>query len=215
MNSFDPAIYNEKYENGIVDNNNFVPFIIKDIINEKQKKEIYEQVEKIKEDYILQKFAGHCAWNFENKDLEEHLNSVLSNYLGEEVVLIEYSFARYSKSFGYKPKLFPHFDTHEVDGQRITVDIQLNSSLLWGVVVEGEKYYFDNLDALVFSGTQQIHWRENKTLGNNDVVDMVFAHFAYKKNKPWSLDQREILEYKSHRLREYTGITNIPEPNGV
>jgi hypothetical protein len=42
---------------------------------------------------------------------------------------------------------------------------------------------------------------------------MIFAHFAYVDQKPWSENQKEILEYWSHRLREQTGISNQPEPN--
>ena len=126
------------------------------------------------------------------------------------MILKEYSFARYSKKYGYEPKLFPHYDTHEADGQRITVDIQLNSTIDWAVVVEGMSYSFNNNDALIFSGTQQIHWRENKKLANDDFIDMLFAHFAYANKKPWSKNQKEILEYWSHRLIQSTGISNQP-----
>ena len=124
------------------------------------------------------------------------------------MILSEISYAIYSPKFGYKPKLFPHFDTHAADGQRITVDIQIKSTLdfNWGIVVEEKPFYINNNEALVFSGTQQIHWREKKELKSDDEIHLVFAHFKYAKDKPFSPLQRQILEYWSHRLREKAGI---------
>jgi hypothetical protein len=209
---FDPAIYNEELEKGIVPNRDFEVFIYKNIITEEQNKLIYNEVEKVKDNYITQDFVGHRAWTFQNTELEKYLNMWMSNLLNEQMFLTELSFARYSNEYGYEPKLFPHFDTHEKDGQRITLDIQLNSTTPWAVVVEGESFNLENNDGLVFAGTQQIHWRENKKLSDNDRVDMLFAHFRYAEHRPWSKDQKLILEYWSHRIREKTGIERQPVP---
>jgi hypothetical protein len=209
---FDPAIYNEELEKGIVPNRDFEVFIYKNIITEEQNKLIYNEVEKVKDNYITQDFVGHRAWTFQNTELEKYLNMWMSNLLNEQMFLTELSFARYSNEYGYEPKLFPHFDTHEKDGQRITLDIQLNSTTPWAVVVEGESFNLENNDGLVFAGTQQIHWRENKKLLDNDRVDMLFAHFRYAEHRPWSKDQKLILEYWSHRIREKTGIERQPVP---
>lgn len=210
MNNFNPAIYNETYENGYVENQNFKPFIVKNLINEEEIKHIYFLVEQ-SNDYMIQSFVGHRACSFNYPSFIEKITKKITELLGEDMILKEYSFAKYSTKFGYKPKLFPHYDTHSLDGQRITVDIQMNKNIDWAVVVEGKSFNFDIGDALVFSGTQQIHWREKKELGPEDEVDMIFAHFAYKKEKPWSPMQKEILEYKSHRIRESLGISNQPE----
>lgn len=213
MSNFDPAVYNEVYENGQVDNRNFQPFVINSLITQEDINKVYKMVNDNPENFLFQKFAGHRAWTLSDKEFEDKLSKSVSSWLGEEVVLREYSFAKYSNKFGYKPKLFPHYDTHKLDGQRITVDVQLNKTIDWPVVVEGESFVFEQGDALVFSGTQQVHWRSNLDLSDDDEVDMIFAHFAYVNQKPWSENQKEILEYWSHRLREQVGISNQPEPN--
>jgi len=207
---FDPAIYNEELENGIVPNRDFEVFIYKNIITKEQNELIYHEVDKIKDNFLTQDFVGHRAWTFHNQDLEKYLNLWMSNVLNEQMFLTELSFARYSREYGYEPKLFPHFDTHEKDGQRITLDIQLNATTPWAVIVEGQSFNLENNDGLVFSGTQQIHWRENKKLSDKDRVDMLFAHFRYADHRPWSKDQKLILEYWSHRLREQSGIERQP-----
>lgn len=209
---FDPAIYNEQLEKGVVPNRDFEVFVYKNIISQEQNKLIYEEVDKIKDRYITQDFVGHRAWTFNNTELEKYLNIWMSNLLREQMILTELSFARYSCEYGYEPKLFPHFDTHEKDGQRITLDIQLNATTPWAVVVEGESFNLENNDGLVFSGTQQIHWREKKKLSDTDRVDMLFAHFRYADHRPWSKDQKLVLEYWSHRLIQQTGIERQPVP---
>ena len=210
--AFDPAIYNEELEKGIVPNRDFEVFVYKNIITEEQKKLVYYEVEKIIDNFITQDFVGHRAWTFHNEELQKYLTIWMSDVLGEQMILSELSFARYSRKYGYEPKLFPHFDTHEKDGQRITLDIQLNATTPWAVVVENESFNLENNDGLVFSGTQQVHWRENKKLSDTDEVDMLFVHFGYADNRPLSKDQKLILEYWSHRFREKTGIERQPVP---
>jgi hypothetical protein len=210
--SFDPAIYNEELEKGIVPNRDFEVFVYKNVITEEQKKLVYYEVEKIVDNFITQDFVGHRAWTFHNEELKKYLTIWMSDVLGEQMILSELSFARYSCKYGYEPKLFPHFDTHERDGQRITLDIQLNATTPWAVVVENESFNLENNDGLVFSGTQQVHWRENKKLLDTDEVDMLFVHFGYADNRPLSKDQKLILEYWSHRFREKTGIERQPVP---
>jgi hypothetical protein len=210
--SFDPAVYNEELEKGIVQNRDFEVFVYKNIITEEQKKLVYYEVEKIIDNFITQDFVGHRAWTFHNEELQKYLTIWMSDVLGEQMILSELSFARYSRKYGYEPKLFPHFDTHEKDGQRITLDIQLNATTPWAVVVENESFNLENNDGLVFSGTQQVHWRENKKLLDTDEVDMLFVHFGYADNRPLSKDQKLILEYWSHRFREKTGIERQPVP---
>ena len=210
--AFDPAIYNEELEKGIVPNRDFEVFVYKNIITEEQKKLVYYEVEKIIDNFITQDFVGHRAWTFHNEELQKYLTIWMSDVLGEQMILSELSFSRYSRKYGYEPKLFPHFDTHEKDGQRITLDIQLNATTPWAVVVENESFNLENNDGLVFSGTQQVHWRENKKLLDTDEVDMLFVHFGYADNRPLSKDQKLILEYWSHRFREKTGIERQPVP---
>jgi hypothetical protein len=209
---FDPAIYNKELEDGIVPDRDFEVYIYKNIITEEHKDIIYSQINESNIEFLVQDFAGHKAWMIHNSELEKYLTVWISNLLGEQMILGELSFARYSNEYGYKPKLFPHFDTHDQDGQRITLDIQLNSTTPWAIVVEEEPFVLDNNDGLVFAGTQQVHWRENKTLSNEDKVDMLFAHFKYADNRPWGKDQKLILEYWSHRFREKTGIERQPIP---
>jgi hypothetical protein len=208
--AFDPAIYNEELEKGIVPNRDFEVFVYKNIITEEQSKLVYSEVERIKDSFITQDFVGHRAWTFHNEELQKYLTIWMSDVLGEQMILSELSFARYSRKYGYEPKLFPHFDTHEKDGQRITLDIQLNSTTPWAVVVEGESFNLDNNDGLVFSGTQQVHWREKYNFNKSDYCAAIFAHFKYENNRPLSPNQENIMRYWESKYQKESGIAIDP-----
>ena len=198
-----------KKQQGKIYNEDFNVIIIDNILLPEQIDKIYNIVNSTKEqDTTIKDFAGHKLWNVGFGDeIENRISSVVKNSILEDVVLNkDYTFARYSKNFGYVPKLFPHFDTRE--SQTIVCDIQLKSTTDWGIVVEGKTYYLNFNQALIFSGTQQMHWREQKELTDSDEVDMIFCHLRYNPLKPLENDQNKKLMERSWVLMEETGINN-------
>lgn len=201
--------YNILKSKNYIENQDFDVKIVSNIFTENDIKYIYSVINNTPEESThLQKWAGHRAWNVTfSKDIENKITAAAQSILGNDIELIQdYSFARYSSEYGYECKLFPHYDTR--DHQRITFDIQLNASETWGIVVENKTYYLENNQALVFAGTQQIHWREKKHLLPDSRIDMIFCHLQYKNPKPVSDFQRQVLEERSRFLMESTGISN-------
>jgi hypothetical protein len=160
----------------------------------------------------VQPWAGHKVWDVKfTKEIEDRITAVAQSIVGNDVSLdYDYSFARYSRKFGYECKLFPHYDNR--DSQRITFDIQLRASEPWSVVVENTVYPLKNNQALIFAGTQQIHWREKKKISDDAEIDMIFCHLTYNIDKPLDNDQKNILNERAHMLMNQTGISNLPEP---
>jgi len=130
--------------------------------------------------------------------------------LGDHLVLKkDYSFARYSPKFGYRAKLFPHYDTRP--SQRVTFDIQLKTSEPWALVVEEDVYNLQDNQALVFAGTQQIHWREDKQIADDAEIDMIFCHLEYVSDMPLDNQQEDVLRERASFLIGETGISNLEE----
>jgi hypothetical protein len=199
-----------------VSNENFDVFIVDDIFTESQISKIYEIVDSTPESQTrIQPWASHKVWDVGlGKEIEDRINEVVSQKIGKHLVLAgDYSFARYSPSYGYKAKLFPHYDTRP--SQRVTFDIQLRASEPWGLVVEEDDYNITDNQALVFSGTQQIHWREKKELAPNAEIDMIFCHLKYVDDLPLDEGQDLILRERANFLINKTGITNAEEKNEV
>lgn len=193
-----PEISNQSFEVLIADN----------VLLPEHIDEIYKTINNVKdEDTRINEWSGVKVWHktLFSKDIEERIINVARQYIKEDIILdTDYSFARYSKEYGFNPKLFPHYDTR--DAQRITFDIQIKTDEPWALVVENKQYDLKDNQALIFSGTQQIHWREKKELSKNSRIDMLFCHLKYKNPKPFDLNQNVILEERSKFLMEYTNI---------
>ena len=199
-----------------ISNQDFVVKKAFNIFSQDQIDEIYRLVDSTDiQDTHLQEWAGHRAWHIKfSKDIEDTITRSAQEVLGEHVSLNgDYSFARYTPEYGFNCKLFPHYDTR--DTQRITFDIQLNADEPWGIVVENDQYNLNNNEALIFAGTQQIHWRENKTLSPNTKIDMIFCHLEYVNKKELDPGQKDILESRSRFLMDHTGINSGVQRYGV
>lgn len=168
----------------MVYNSNMENIIIKDIFNDEQIKQIYEIVDSTSEELTtVQTSLGHKAYLVGlGENIREHLEKIVQEKFGKDWILNAYQFARYSTSYGYIPKLYPHYDDAFED-HKLTLDVQIKGTRPWAIVVEGTPYTLKDNEALVFSGTDQIHWREDLKLDNTDYFDMVFCHFS-KLNDP-------------------------------
>ena len=151
--------------------------IIKNILSEEQIRNIYAIINEVPEEKTqTQTRLGHKAYLVSlGDDLRAHLEKIVQDNYGPEWFLNDYQFARYSTKFGYKPKLYPHFDD-AFSAHKLTLDVQVYSTVSWPIVVEGEEFVLNNNDGVTFSGTDQIHWRTPMDLSDDDVVDMIFAH---------------------------------------
>lgn len=207
--------YNDfKSSQPYVSNQDFPVKIIKDIFSEEQIDKIYNIINNTSEKNTrLQSWASHKVWDVTlGEEIESRINEVVKENLGSHLELRkDYSFARYSPKFGYKAKLFPHYDTRP--HQRVTFDIQLRASEPWGLVVENEDYLLEDNEALVFAGTQQIHWRANKEIAADAEIDMIFCHLEYVNDLPLDENQDLILRERANFLIEQTGISNEEEKN--
>ncbi len=192
-----------------VSNQDFVVLVAENVLLPEHIEEIYQKVNKAPDSSTrVQPWAGHKVWDIRfSKEIEDRITKVAQDLVGNHVLLdYDYSFARYSPKFGYVCKLFPHYDNRE--SQRITFDIQLRASQPWSVVVENVAYPLQDNQALIFAGTQQIHWRENKNISNDAEIDMIFCHLIYKEPVPLDMDQKDILNERADLLIRQTGITS-------
>jgi len=205
--------YNQiKINTGKVSNEDFSVMVAEDVLLPDHIENIYKIVNSTPESKTeLKEWAGHKAWHVRlGKEFEDRVTEVAKKYLGDVVVLnLDYSFARYTPEYGFECKLFPHYDTRP--SQRLTFDIQLSADEDWAVVVENVPYSLKNNQALIFSGTQQIHWREKKKIKKDSKIDMIFCHLQYIEDRPLDPGQSEKLDERARFLMDATGINNAVE----
>jgi hypothetical protein len=207
---YDFSSYQElKKTQGYIIDEDFEPKVIDNVLLQENIDFLYNNLNGDKE--IMQEWGGRKSWGFGyNKSLVNRLNEVANNNFGPGLKLNEHFFIRYTLDYGFQSKLFPHWDSR--DSQRITMDIQLNADEDWGVVVEGQNTVLSYNQALIFAGTQQVHWRENKLIRPGSVVDMLVCNFEWVPDRPFQEDHAKKMEERSMFLIEKTGIGNKNNP---
>lgn len=153
--------------------------VIDNIFSKEEIDSIYSHIENTPKDkqFYQDAFAHTVYFSWLPAEVVDKIVSVANANFHKKLVLKELSFARYANTRGMNPLLFPHYD-ETFKEQRITFDIQVRATKPWGIVVEDSVYTLKDNQALFFSGTHQVHWREKMQFDESDYVDMVFCHFS-------------------------------------
>jgi hypothetical protein len=187
--------------------------IIDNFFTDSEIEQIYDHVKNTPEDKkILVDVFGHVAY-FSGlpNEIVEKIEKVSQKNYNKKIKLEAFCYARYSIDYGIKPKLFPHYDDTFKE-PRFTVDIQLKATKAWPIVVEGRPYTLKNNQALTFSGTHQIHWREKIAFDKNDYVDMIFCHFVEDSDNQINLGKEHADAMNEKEKRWNVVYDLLPDP---
>ena len=174
MNPFDPT------ENIIFDN----------VLTDEEIVLLYKNIEETHEEQTkIAPRLGFKAFysNFDPRILKK-IEQTVQDRFGKHWVIKDVMFARYKNEWGYKPKLAPHFDDAFAD-HKLTFDLQMNGNVDWNIVVEDKTFLLKYNQALTFSGTGQIHWREKIDFSNDTFLDMLFCHFSMIDPENWKITE--------------------------
>lgn len=152
--------------------------IVKNVFTDAEIKDIYRHIENTSEEktFYQKDFSQTVYHSWLPQHIVDKVTAIVNGSFDRKLVLRELSFARYDNK-STAPKLFPHYD-ESFPEQRVTFDIQVKSSKSWAIIVEDAPYTLSDNEALFFSGTHQVHWREKTTFSDEDYVDMIFCHFS-------------------------------------
>lgn len=190
-----------------VNNQDFVPVIVDNMLSDQQLEYIKEQIKSFpKENIRVQTWGGQGILDgiIITEDIKKKIEDVVSDICKEEMIAAEFSLARYSPEYGYEVKLFPHYDTRPIE--MFVFDIQLQTNQDWGVIVEGTQYNLKDNQALLFAGTQQLHWREKKQLNQDAEIYMLFCWMKHKKEIKTKDNHNEIMQERERILTKEANI---------
>lgn len=188
----------------VVPGQNFEPVIFHNIFSEEELDYVRKQFETHADNEIDVQAPfglGTLRINLLNQEqLIAKIERLASDAVGEELEVLEFSGTRYSTKFGWYPKLGPHADNRPVE--MFVFDYHVQSDEDWGLFVEGKKFNFYDNDAIIFSGTGQIHWREQMQLKENSNVDLLFFWMQHKNPKTVTKEHAEIMKKRSSFITE-------------
>lgn len=192
-----------------VSDQDFVPVLVEDIFTDKELSDILQAVSEFPLEKIrIQKWGGQGVLD-EIKISDSvitKIQNLASKASNKELIVAEYSIVKYCPEYGYEVKLFPHYDTRPYE--MFVFDVQLKTNEDWGIIVEGKQFNLLDNQALLFSGTQQMHWRENKKMQDGSEIIMMFCWLKHKISKPIFETQSTIMLERQKVLQKETNISS-------
>jgi hypothetical protein len=179
--------------------------IVKEVFTKEEMELIYDYMNSAKEEnFNFHPSLGHKAfWIGMPQSIQDKVLSVAQQYSDVPLKLTEVSAARYANGYVCPPNLYPHIDFFETP--RFTFDVQLKSTRNWTIVVEHEPFILRDNEAVLFSGTNQVHWREKTTFRDDDIIDMLFCHFSEDSENPETNSE----EFKTEILKREQDLRDL------
>ena len=177
----------------------FEPVLFTDVLPNEELQSIKNQFDNVTAEKInVQGYAGlgTLTIQFLNREgIIKKIEKMASDVVGEELEVLEVGGTRYSPDFGWYPKFGPHYDARPVE--MYVFDYHVQSTENWGLFVDGKRFDFGDNEALLFSGTGRVHWREAIQLKKNAKIDLIFFWLQHKKPKEVSKESSDIMKIRS------------------
>lgn len=187
----------------------FKPIVIDNVFTQEEYDSVYNSVNAVfpkeltpdvpqNSGYFNAKDVGYFAYVSGFEDIVYKKLVELTKQYGEmDVIEPRVHFARYTPKTGFPPTLNPHNDIG-VETSALTLSVQLDTSFDWELCAKDSCITLKNNQAMLFSGSHQIHWRPAKEFGPDDYFDIMVCQM-YLDNEglpPGHLDKMNDLKHE-------------------
>jgi hypothetical protein len=177
---------------------NFKPIVIDNFFTEKEIKSVYKTRFEIAPNVERGDGSSHlfsdpnCGYITCFHPLENNIRTKIINEISNKTLIkIKESgnhIPRYTLDSGFVPALWPHYDSGLKEAS-LTLSIQLKKTIDWDLYVNGEKFNLNYNQAVLFSGSHQVHWRPKIKFKQDDYYDIVVCQVYEDIENPLMLDQ--------------------------
>lgn len=182
---------------------NIKPTLIDNVFSDEEYDLIYSYINAMPEDYKNGiKDTGYIAfYDPTDDDISQTIINHAEKILGIKLKKYMTHFARYTLASESSPQLLPHYDT-ALNQASVTLSIILDSTFDWPVVVEYEKILATKNQAILFSGSHQVHWRPSAVFGPEDYYDIMVCQMVEDSDTPVILS-KEHRDNMSGKIGQY------------
>jgi len=193
------------------------PTVVKDFYPEEMFNRVCEKVNSLGMDPQGQSKYHTMIGRWESpvgfdKDIEDYSVQRAKDIFKDDTLLKAYFFVvRYQKYQGCIPHLWEHVDQN---GTQTSIDLTIENTANWDLIVEGVSYSQKPNEAVVFAGQQHMHARPPYPSDSEDVYTTVlFMHFTQPDH--WiQEDKRGLYKYgKDGDVRFFNRNRYIPMPD--
>ena len=146
-------------------------------------------------------------------DIEQYCTERAREIIGDDSLEKTYFFAtRYQRKDGCIPHLWEHVDQN---GTQLTIDIGIENTSEWGIIVEDEYFLQTPNRAIAFCGQQHTHSRPPyPTRDESKYTTVLFLHFAQSGH--WMHNEKNgLAKYgKDGNIRFFNRNRFLPMPDG-
>lgn len=155
----------------------FIPKVIKSVFHEDIIYLIRKEIEYLKtrqdpkidvDETVFHRLGKHNDPFF--KELHHMITPRVSEMIGEAVKPSYVFTSMYFTGRGFCPV---HTDRPQC---KYTLDLCVNQNEPWAINIAGANYFLNPNDAMLYSGTDHVHYREK--IQPNNYCDLVFFHFV-------------------------------------
>lgn len=193
---------------------NFKPIIIDNVFTQEEYESVYNSVnaylpKELNSDvppdsgYFNAGEIGYFAYvkGFQNL-VYDKLVQLTKEYGSVDVIEPRVHFARYTPKTGFPPMLRPHNDLG-VETSALTLSVQLDTSFDWELCAMDTCITLKKNQAMLFSGSHQIHWRPLKEFGPDDYFDIMVCQMYLDNEGLTQEHQDKMFDLKLKTIEKY------------
>ncbi len=188
-----------------------VPRRIDNFFSQEEIDQTYGYVKQLEEPYVSEHTGYFSSSVFYPENIQKKLYEFVDKYAEEEGVEFKSTnmnthIGKYTLDTGFKPKLTPHTDLG-IEFHSITISVLLKKNIEWPIGVNLDSWILNPGDAVIFSGTDQVHWRPKFDFKEGDFVESLIIQVVDEK-------QRKSKDYQVVQQKKLLNFYNQLFANG-
>lgn len=164
-----------------------VPRRLDNFFSQEEIDQTYRYAKEMEKPYISEHTGYFSSFIFYPEDIQKKLSAFVDKYAEDEgtefkTSSIKTHIGKYTLDTGFKPQLTPHTDL-DVDFHSITISVLLKRNIEWPIGVNLDSWILNPGDAVIFSGTTQIHWRPKIDFKEGDFIESLIIQAVDEKQR--------------------------------
>jgi len=170
-----------------------VPRRLDNFFTQEQMNEAYRYVRQMEKPYVSEHTGYFSSFIFYPERIIKELFAIVDKYAEDEGVdfkstSLQTHIGKYTLDTGFKPKLTPHTDLG-LEFHSITISVLLKKNIEWPIGVNSDSWILNPGDAVIFSGTTQVHWRPTIDFKEGDFVESLIIQVTDQRQRRTKEDQ--------------------------